>query len=223
MTPLVTVLQLDTAFPRLPGDVASPRTYCGEIEIIRVPRATVQHVVSDRPDLIDITPFEDALDRAKGNVIVTSCGFLSYWQDHLAARVNRPFISSALSALETRSRTVEPDGLLTLTFDADNLTDQHFGPYADYRSGGAGLRPDMHLRQVIAEDRSQIDRKRAEHDVVAVATAALQPSHCHVLLECTNLPPYKAALRGVTDLPITDILTCIETIQPDTIQPRFLI
>jgi hypothetical protein len=39
--PAVTVLQLDTSFPRIPGDVACPQTYLGEVEVIRIAQASV--------------------------------------------------------------------------------------------------------------------------------------------------------------------------------------
>ena len=102
MRPTVSVLQLDTHFPRIPGDVGSKASYLGPIEIIRIPQATVRAIVSDRPDRINIVPFEGALRIARGDVIVTSCGFLAYWQVHLQRSTRRPFISSALMALEGR-------------------------------------------------------------------------------------------------------------------------
>lgn len=66
MPPAVTVLQLDTHFPRIAGDVGCAQSYALPMEVIRVPSATVQNVVNDRPDLIDIAPFEDALRQARG-------------------------------------------------------------------------------------------------------------------------------------------------------------
>ncbi|MGB7241742.1 MAG: hypothetical protein WBC93_06635, partial [Sulfitobacter sp.] len=148
--PALTVLQLDTGFPRVQGDVGCPETYCRDVEIIRVRGATVAHIVSHRPDLIDIAPFEDAIAKAKGDLIVTSCGFLSYWQDHLATLADRPFISSALNALAHLSTQYAPGEVLILTFDADNLTPSHLGKYGRYASGIIGLPRQMHLRHVIS-------------------------------------------------------------------------
>ncbi|MFT5067152.1 MAG: hypothetical protein ACI9TA_002779, partial [Reinekea sp.] len=70
MAPTVTVLQLDTNFPRVPGDVGCAETYCGDIEILRVPNATVGQIVSVDPASIHIAPFEEALSTARGDVIV---------------------------------------------------------------------------------------------------------------------------------------------------------
>ena len=60
----ITLLQLDTHFPRIPGDVGSVDTYKCELEIIRVPNATVEQVVNANPSQIDLDPFFDAIDKA---------------------------------------------------------------------------------------------------------------------------------------------------------------
>jgi len=223
MKPAVTVLQLDTHFPRVPGDVGCPDTYRDPVEIIRIPLAKVAQIVSNRPDLVDIAPFEDALGMAHGDIVVTSCGFLSYWQDHLAALTAKPFISSALIALKDLKNSHEASEVLTVTFDAKHLTTTHFGDNASFARTLIGLSDIMHLRDVIANDRPDLDGALAGREIAALVRAALQDSHRHLLLECTNLPPYKAAIRAETDLPITDILTCIEAARPGTIQPQFLI
>jgi|TARA_B110000211_G_C14090725_1_gene558923 hypothetical protein len=222
MPPKVTVLQLDTHFPRVAGDVACPDTYLGELEIIRVKTATVRQIVSNRPELIDIKPFESALDRATGDVIATSCGFLSYWQDYLAARTSTLFVSSALIAFDNLSQVFQPDEVLTLTFDADSLSDKHFGAYAAFRSGVTGLPADMHLRHVISNDLEKLDVDLARKELVDFIATKHQTQHKHLVLECTNLPPYKATLRRETGLNITDILTCIEAVQQGSVKPKFL-
>ena len=57
MAPSVTVLQLDTDFPRVAGDVGCEQTYLDDIQIIRIPNATVGQIVSADPAAIPIAPF----------------------------------------------------------------------------------------------------------------------------------------------------------------------
>ena len=222
MPPAVTVLQLDTDFPRITGDVGSRATYRDNIEIIRIRAATVAKVVTDTPDQIDIAPFETVLGSAKGEVIVTSCGFLAYWQNHLASQTYKPFISSSLVALETLSQSYSPEELLILTFDADSLNVSHLGQHKAYASSILGLPITCHLRQVISNNLTHLDADLAGAEIVAHVSKHLTPKHRHILLECTNLPPYKAALAQQTGLPVTDILTLIEFARAGTIQPDFL-
>ncbi len=64
----ISLLQLDTKFPRIPGDVGCAETFHCELEIIRVPAATVAKIVTAHPDEIDLRPFEDAIASATGDL-----------------------------------------------------------------------------------------------------------------------------------------------------------
>ncbi|MGH1577920.1 hypothetical protein [Planktotalea sp.] len=222
MPPALTVLQLDTSFPRVAGDVGCSDTYASDVEIIRIPSATVAQVVTDNPEGIAIKPFENALRKASGDIIATSCGFLSYWQNHLAARTPKPFISSSLIALDHMSQSIAPEELLILTFDAERLNAAHLGKHKAYTSSIVGLPKECHLRTVISQNKTHLDTKRASDEILAHVAKHQTPKHRHILLECTNLPPYKAALHRSTNLPITDILTLIEQSRPNIIKPNFL-
>jgi hypothetical protein len=222
MHPAVSILQLDTDFPRVPGDVGCPQTYCEPVEIIRVPKATVAGIVRGRPEQIDIAPFEDAVRQATGDVVVTSCGFLSYWQDHLAALTSKPFISSALIGLGALRHNYAPNEVMILTFDADRLGIAHLGSNADCVSSVVGLPSQSHLRKVIGENQLELDAQLAADEIIDLVREHQSPAHKHLLLECTNLPPYKAAITAATGLPVTDILTLIATKKPTAVKPEYL-
>ncbi|WP_420860558.1 hypothetical protein [Algirhabdus cladophorae] len=222
MRPSISILQLDTQFPRVPGDVACPATYLDVPEILTVRSATVRKIVNNQPAQIDIRPFEEALDQAKGDIIATSCGFLSYWQYPMAARTTRPFVSSALIALDHLSQRFDPDELMILTFDQAQLTADHLGAHPTFARSIIGLPHRHHLRGVIETDALKIDQHRAAQELAELVEAHWTPRHKHLLLECTNLPPYKAALRQHHDREITDILTVIEAQRPNTVRPEYL-
>ncbi|WP_299138357.1 aspartate/glutamate racemase family protein [uncultured Tateyamaria sp.] len=222
MAPSVTVLQLDTDFPRVPGDVGSAETYRERVEVLRIPSATVAHVVSGAPQDIDIAPFEAALREAKGEVIVTSCGFLSYWQAHLAALTDRPVIASSLMALDRIAQTHTPEEVMIVTFDAGSLGVPHLGRHGTFAPSIVGLHPDMHLRQVIGQNLPHVDQDRAAREMRTLIADHIRPVHRCILLECTNLPPYKPAIRDMTPVPVIDILTEIERVCPGTVKPAFL-
>ncbi|MDG1167863.1 MAG: hypothetical protein P8N14_01595 [Sulfitobacter sp.] len=221
MTPRVTVLQLDTDFPRIAGDVGAPQSYARPPQIIRIAGASVGQIVTDRPQDIDIEPFKEALKQAEGDIIVTSCGFLSYWQDHLAALTGRPFIASALTALDSLAARHTPDALMILTFNADALGAAHLRGHTGYASSILGLAPQMHLRKVITRNLEVLDSPLAGEQIATLVSTHQTTAHRHILLECTNLPPYRAAIQAVTGLPVTDILTCIEATCPGAIAKQF--
>ena len=222
MRPSVSVLQLDTQFPRVPGDVACPDTFNQEIEIIRISGAKVDTIVTSRPGDIDIQPFEEAVKKARGDVIVTSCGFLSFWQDHLQSCSTRPFISSSLIAMDHLSVRFAPEDLLILTFDAQSLNERHLGTHHSYAHSIRGMGSNMHLRDVISTGHSELNLDRASGELVDLVRNEGADRYKHILLECTNMPPYKNALRREFGLPVSDILTEIERVCPGTITPAFL-
>lgn len=220
--PRVTVLQLDTDFPRIAGDVGATESYAYVPQIIRIKGASVGRIVTDRPQDIDIAPFESALADARGDIIVTSCGFLSYWQDHLAQRASRPFIASSLTTLEGLSKSYDPDELHILTFDAARLGSAHLGLYPAYATSITGLPPTHHLRDVIGHNRASLDAARATREMVDLVQSTTTPRHKHILFECTNLPPYRDAIRAATGLPVTDILSVIEDACPGAIAAAYI-
>lgn len=221
MIPRVTVLQLDTHFPRIAGDVGAPGSYARPPQIIRIKGASVGRIVTDRPQDTDIAPFEDALTQATGDIIVTSCGFLSYWQAHLAAVAQRPFIASSLVSLDALAQVYAPDELCILTFDAARLGPAHLGAQAEYARSILGLPADHHLREVVIGNLDRLDPRQAADEICALLAAQQTDKHRHILLECTNLPPYRQAITAATGLPVTDILTTIEAACPGAIARAF--
>ena len=220
----VSVLQLDTRFCRVPGDVGCADSYVNAPEIIRVPRASVTNVVSDQPEQIDLGPFLKAIEKANGDIIVTSCGFLSPLQDQLQSAIHKPVIASVLNMLSDLNVPKGCKHSSVLTFDAERLVDAHF-PHP-YRAGDfriVGLRPDNPLRQRIEGDvPDRFDPSDMQDAVIHDFAAAMTPTTETVILECTNLPPYKRQMRRNRNMRIVDILSAIEHIAPKTIAPQYL-
>lgn len=220
----VSVLQLDTRFCRVPGDVGCRDSYVNDPEIIRVPCASVADVVSDQPNQIDLDPFLEAIEQATGDVIVTSCGFLSPFQDQLQSVTHKPVIASVLNMLHDLKVPKGAERSSVLTFDADRLVNAHFpNPYSagDFRI--VGLRPENPLRQRIERDiPDRFDPSDMQNAVMHDFAAAITPTTETVILECTNLPPYKLQMRRNSVVRIVDILSAIEHIAPKTIATQYL-
>ena len=83
--PVISLIQLDTSFPRIPGDIGAAETYTEAVDIIRMPQTSVAQVINAAPGDTDISGAEAAARAAMGDLVTTSCGFLCYWQDRLAA------------------------------------------------------------------------------------------------------------------------------------------
>ncbi len=209
--PFVGVLMLDTRFPRPPGDIGCPATFGRAGIPVRfhvVGDASVRRVVTEGDPAL-LASFIAAARRLEADgaaLITTSCGFLARWQDALAGAVTVPVVSSSLLLC----RELPAPGIVT--FDAGAL-----GP-AVLRGAGVpdatpveGLEPGGELHQVIARDHASLDPAAAERDVLAAARALVMrhPAVRHLVLECTNMPPYRRAVAEATGRPVHDIETLV--------------
>ena len=220
MRPAVTVLQLDTQFPRIPGDVACPETYLDKIEIIRIPKASVSHIVTEDPNQIDIQPFITAMQASKGDIITTSCGFLASRQKDLQSVSMRPVLASALVSLPRLAAIKQ--SISVLTFDHKKLISGQVKLLKNHVKQVIGLHSETHLRNVIELDSLTLDQHKAGSEIKTIIETELAPTCKCLLMECTNLPPYKSVIREAFKGSISDILTEIEFLRPGTINPTVL-
>lgn len=204
---------LETRFPRVPGDIGNPASFDFPVRYAVVRGASPQRVVRERAAGL-IEPFVAAardLARQGCRAITTSCGFLALFQNTLAAAVPVPLATSSLTLLAGIERALPPGrhaGVVTI--DAHALTPAHLhaaGARAD--TAVAGVRADGEFTRAILGDLPDIDVARLETEVVEAGRAlvAAHPEVGAIVLECTNMPPYAAALAHATGLPVHDALT----------------
>ena len=207
------VIVLDTHFPRPPGDIGCLETWAraGIPARLRVvPGASARRVVQAQDPAL-LGPFVDAartLASEGARLITTSCGFLAAWQAELQAAVPVPVITSSL----LQCADLPAPGIVT--FDAASL---HHGLL---RRAGVpegtpveGLAPGCELQSRILADDTVLDLVQARQDVVSAAERLVSghPGVQTVVLECTNMPPYRAAVAQATGRPVHDLETLLLT------------
>jgi hypothetical protein len=207
----VGVLMLDTRFPRPPGDIGCAQTFLRAgiaVRFATVPGASPARVVVDA-DRALVGPFIDAarqLEQEGAALITTSCGFLAAFQDELAQSVAVPVVTSSLLQA---SKLAQPG---IVTFDACSLGDDILRA-ADVPPGTPvqGLQPGCELHRRILDNDTVLDLRAAERNVVEAAEALVRqhPQVRNIVLECTNMPPYREAVMRVTRRPVHDIETLV--------------
>lgn len=212
------VLMLDTGFPRPVGDIGNPGSFDHPVIYRRLPGAVVSRIVTNEPlpdYLVDLfLENARALENAGATVISTSCGFLFPLQDRLQAAVSVPVVTSALCLLPLlREKTGAATPIGILTFDAERLSPHHIpddGPLAV-----EGLAHTDHLYRVIADDLADLDQAQAGSDVADAMQRlnARQPDLETVILECTNLPPYRRNIMKKNNFSVYDIHDAIKYLQ----------
>ena len=216
----VGVLMLDTRFPRIPGDIGNPSTFDFPIRYHRVLGASPELVVkSDGRAVLPL--FVEAarlLEREGVRAITTSCGFLARFQQDMAASVRVPVFTSSLMLVPIVHRLLAPGRIVgIMTVDGSALNERHLE--------GAGVRPEMSVvvagleterefSRVLLGDLPTLDVEaaRAEHVAVARRLVAAHPDIGAIVLECTNMPPYRTAIQGATGLPVFDVTTLVRIV-----------
>ena len=219
----VSILQLDTKFLRIPGDIGCEKTFIEPPQHLIVEGAKAHDVVTSRPENIDIIPFLEAAQSATGDILTTSCGFLAPYQKELQENLNIPVVVSSISQLPQMSKIYSPEQVIILTIAADKFGTQHL-PKAFWKFSECvyGLRNSSYFQKVIFEDMIMFDEAKVADELLAVFKQACNENTRALLLECTNMPPYKPALRQFKDVKIFDILSAIEALLPNTVNPTYL-
>jgi len=206
------VLMLDTRFPRPPGDIGNPATFAAlgiPVRYRTVTGASPVRVIREGDPAL-LAPFIEAareLAEQGAALISTSCGFLAGFQPELAAALDVPVVTSSL----LQCAKLDAPGVLTI--DAQSLS-----PALLARAGVPvgtpvqGIRPGSEFHTRLLFNHTQLDLDEARRNVVEGAQELVRshPGVRSIVLECTNMPPYRDAIEAATGRPVHDIITLLQ-------------
>lgn len=213
------ILMLDTKFPRLPGDVGNAHTFSFPVRYRLVKGASPKRVVEEAdPALLE--PFIDAareLEKEGVKAITTSCGFLALFQRELAAAVDVPVFSSSLLQIPFLYRIFGEKGIAgILTARAVALSGRHLAacgaekvPHAISGMDDCPEFSSIFLEKGSSSDPPRMDPSVIRAEICSVAQALVRdnPGIRFIVLECTNMPPFREAVANETGKPVFDIVT----------------
>ena len=208
----VGILMLQARFPRIPGDVGNAATWPFPVLYKVVRGASPERVVRRRAEGL-LEAFVEGgreLVALGADGITTTCGFLSPFQDELAAACGVPVATSSLMQAPAIERLLPPGkrvGILTIS--AASLTPEHLaaaGVALD--TPVVGTDGGQEFSRAILDDEPKLDVAAAERDILNAGDRLLadHPEVGAVLLECTNMCPYARALRDRLGLPVFDMV-----------------
>ena len=223
----VGILMLETRFPRVHGDIGNGATWPFPVMLRSVRGASLDQVVNKRADGLLDAFVKAGLDLiAQGaDGITTSCGFMSLFQKELADQLPVPVASSSLMQVSLVNRMLgggKRAGVITVK--KQSLSDDHL------RSVGVpldtpimGTEHGVEFTRAVLGDEERLNTRLATEDLVKTGLM-LQENHPDVgaiILECTNMAPYAAAIRQVTGLPVYSIYSFIQWFQAGLLPRQF--
>src|SRR4051812_27454755 len=210
------ILMLEARFPRIPGDMGNAGTWPFPVLYGVVRGASPERVVLQgaRGLLPDFIAAAQEVAAQGAEAITTNCGFLSLFQREIAAAVGVPVATSSLLQVPWVQATLPPGRRVgVLTVSKGSLTPAHLEaagvPLDTPIMGTEGGRE--FFRVLIKAEAEDMDVALAEQDILEAAQAlvAAHPEVGAIVLECTNMPPYAAALQAEIGMPVFDIYSLI--------------
>lgn len=223
--PFLGVVMLDTRFPRPAGDLGNLSTYTVPVNIRVVrgiwPDKVVQSAAGLHAGRVGpaFAAIVRALVREGAASITTTCGFLVLLQKELQAAARVPVITSSLMLLPKLLAAQPRVGVLTISATALGKEHLRAAGVPRERLGDVivqGVDPQGEFVTRILGNQPEMDLELARRDVVAAAVAlkARAPSLTDVVLECTNMPPYREAITAATGLKIWCLLDDARLFKP---------
>ena len=205
------VLMLDTRFPRPEGDIGHPSAFNVPTRRCLVSGAWPEKIVQSGAGLRKgrvVTPILQLVRRLEhdgAKAITTSCGFLVLLQKEMQAQVKIPVITSSLLLLPGLLGQHAKVGVVTIS--SSKLGVEHLRAAGVPRERMTdvvvqGVDAKSEFATAILGNRPEMDFEKAAADVLAAALALKrrEPTLTCVVLECTNMPPYRAAIEATTGM-----------------------
>lgn len=228
--PPLGIICLDTTFDKLPGHIRNPDTFDFPILLKVVRGSTPKQLIADASPAL-LQPFISAAQELEkeGAIAVTgSCGFLVLFQQEISASLQVPFFSSSLLQLPMVHRMIPPNrkiGVIVANKSA-------FGPRHLKAIGAqkvpievAGMENEPEFLHAILEgkhDRLNVDKLRNEVLRQTQHLIEVDPQIAAIVLECTDLPPFSAAIQRMSNRPVFDIVTLSKMMHHALFQPTYI-
>lgn len=214
--PLIGILMLETAFPRIVGDIGNPKTFSFPVLYQTVTGASPRRIVIEADTgLVAAFISEGRALAARGvRAIATSCGFLALFHRELANALPVPVFTSSLLQVHLAQAVIPNDlkvGIITAR--RRSLTDAHLAGVGiqDYPLVIIGMETAQEFNAVFIEGKPTLDEASCRREMQSAAKLLTRrhPEVGAIVLECTNMPPYADTIRQETGLPVFDAVTMV--------------
>jgi hypothetical protein len=222
------ILLLDTSVPFIPGDVANATTYSFPVRFKKVENFTVARAIGKDPTVFDslLTAAQELVQQGV-RALTGDCGFMGIHQRKLARELGVPVFLSSLLQINFIKNLIGPDNKVgIITADSRSL-DSTLLTAVGVSDGSnlviRGLEDSEQFYRFAIEETGSLDVEAVEKEVVTVARDLVDqnPKTKAILLECSLLPPYGAAVQDAVRLPVFDYITMINFVFSAVVKQRY--
>jgi Asp/Glu/hydantoin racemase len=215
----------DVFYPLMPGNVVNAYTYDFPVRMLPVEGLDIPKLMDgDESNYDKIIKAANKLEKEGCRAISAACGFFGRYQKRLAADIDVPVAFSSMTQIPWVKTLLKPhEKIGVLTANAASLDDEIFEALGILPIKDdiiiANLRHEAQF-SAIMEDRGAFDNAIVRKEVVGAARRIVDenPDIGAIVLECSDMPPYAAAVQAEVGLPVWDFITLIKWLNSATAQ-----
>ena len=223
----VGILMLQTRFPRVVGDIGNAQTWPFPVHYQVVPGASPDQVVRHRAEglLPEFIKAGRELVNTGAELITSNCGFLALFQRELSSALAVPVAISSLMQVPWL-QAILPAGKRVgiITISAANLSPEHLTAVGVSQDTPiAGTDANGHFARSILNDELEFDPELALAENLQAAELLLENNSDigAIVLECTNMAPYSAAIQQRYGIPVFSLYDLICWLQSGFVPRSF--
>ncbi|WP_049823711.1 hypothetical protein [Bradyrhizobium sp. WSM2254] len=215
--------------PFIPGTVGNASTWSVPVRYKTIPSLSFSKLVSPDGDDYASAAVQAAVElvREGAQMITAHCGFMIRYQDRVRAAVDVPVLLSPLLLIPLLGQMLPRNKAIgIITAEARSLTPEVLEsaglPASSDRVVVAGLENAPCFAAFLTAS-GDLDVGAVEKETVDTAVALLneRPDIGMLLLECSELPPYAAAVQRATGVPVFDFTSMVEFVIGGLIRKPF--
>jgi hypothetical protein len=226
------ILVIENYVPFVPGDTANASSYSFPVRFERLHGFTPERLFDHDTSMVDdaIAAGQRLVDEGV-QAVTGDCGFLAIYQDRIGEALGVPVFLSSLLQLDFIARMLPPSqsvGVVTANRTAlDQSVLSAVTSVPDHRMIIAGLENSPHFVSAVFDESGELDTDLVEAEVLEVTDEVLQRAReagtpvGALLLECSLLPPYAAAVQARAGVPVFDYNTMINYVFSAVVRRRF--
>lgn len=214
-------------YPMVPGNIVNAYTFDFPVRLKAVDGLDILRLFkAEKSVLDDLIKAGKQLEKEGVRAISAACGFFGNFQKELSEALDVPVAISSLIQIPWIAAIIKPNQKIgVLTADKSSLTDkllQNCGIVNKEQLIIEDLRHEPEF-SCILEGRGEFDNSIVEQEVVAKSMEIIKkaPDTGAILLECSDMPPYAAAIQKAVKLPVFDFTTLIKWLHNSVAQKPY--
>ena len=215
-------------YPILPGNVVNATTYPFPVRMKAVKNLTNDRLFNNDPTIVkDILDAVHSLVEDDGcRAICSACGFFGNYQQQVRQDVDVPVAMSSLVQIPFIQSLLKPGQKIgVLTANKGSMTTALLKSCGVQDSSNLVIQDALATKEfaTVVNMRGYFDNTVARKEIVDLALELVQEHDDlgAILLECSDMPPYAAAIQEAVQLPVFDFITLIRWLHSGVAQQPY--